>query len=59
MPKHRLNPRNDMTYVMFDAKSLLDMQTWLQPCGGANENFIYANVLYADANANVDINVCS
>ena len=48
---------------MLDAKSLLDMQTWSQPCGGANENFIYANVLHADANANVyagicDVNVC-
>ena len=25
---------------MLDAKSLLDMQTWSQPCDGANENLI-------------------
>ena len=37
---HRLKPRNDMTHVMLDAKSLLDMQTWSQPCGGANENLV-------------------
>ena len=59
---HRLKPQNDMTHVMLDAKSLLDMQTWSQPCGGVNENSIYANVhtdANANANANVDVNVYS
>ena len=26
--------------AMLDAKSLLDMQTWSQPCDGANENLV-------------------